>query len=354
MAAVSRPRVGHIGLGAFARAHQAWYTQAAGGDWRIIASPSRILPALEEQGFRYGLLTRGPEGDSVEAIESVIAAERDVESLVSLHDVAVVTLTVTEAGYLHDAPVVQQLARGLAARRARGVGSLTIVPCDNVPSNGRVLHDVVLAASRPENRRWIDDTVSFASTMVDRITPATTPTDVEVAESLLGWPDEVPVVTEPFTEWVLQGDFPGGRPEWEKGGAEFVDDVEPYEQRKLWMLNAAHSLMAYRGIELGHETVFEAWHDATLAAEVEQLWAEARPVVRLEPAALDGWLDGLRQRWENPRMEHRLEQIAQGGEQKIPARIGAVISAREEAGLPAGTAELETLAAWERYKKEHH
>ena len=160
-------------------------------------------------------------------------------------------------------------------------------------------------------------------------------------------------MTEPFTEWVLQGDFPLGRPAWENAGAQFVDDVEPYEQRKLWMLNAAHSLLAYRGLELGHETVFDAFADPALAAEVAQLWDEARPVLRMDAAELDAWLEALRIRWQNPRIEHRLEQIALGGEQKIPARIEAVIRQRERAGLPPGTAELETIAAHERYRKVH-
>ncbi len=117
------------------------------------------------------------------------------------------------------------------------------------------------------------------------------------------------------------------------------------------MLNGAHSLLAYRGLELGLTTVFEAWR--ALAPEVEQLWREARAVLPLPLAEVDEWLAQLRIRWQNPRIEHRLEQIAQGGEQKIPARIGAVVRKRQEAGLPAGSAELETIAAWERYKERN-
>jgi fructuronate reductase len=262
-----------------------------------------------------------------------------------------VTLTVTEAGYLAGSRPPTVLAEALRARRDAAGGAIAIVPCDNLPSNGQVIRDAVLAVAEPELARWIDDNVSFVSTMVDRITPATTEADIEIAEELLGWHDAVPVVTEPFREWVLQGDFPAGRPEWEKAGAQFVEDVEPYEQRKLWMLNGAHSLMAYRGLELGLETVFETWN--VLAPEVEQLWAEAREVLPLPPDDVDHWLTNLRIRWQNPRIEHRLEQIALGGEQKIPARIGAVIQKREEAGLFAGAAELETIAAWERYREAH-
>lgn len=344
-------RTAHLGLGAFARAHQAWYTEVADPDWGIAAYPTRsrrVVDALAAQDFRYGLLVRGPSTDVASVISSVVAVGDP--SFFESPELAVVTLTVSEAGYLSGAAPLQQLASLLRVRRDSGAGALALVPCDNVPSNGSVLRDG-LRGLAPDLAPWISDNVSFVSTMVDRITPATTPADVAIAESLLGWRDAVPVVTEPFTEWVLQGSFPAGRPAWEKAGAQFVDDVEPYEQRKLWMLNAAHSLLAYRGLALGLATVNEAWH--ALSPEVEQLWSEAREVLSLDAAEVDDWLAALRIRWENPRIEHRLEQIAQGGEQKIPARIGAVISRRAEFGLPAGAAELETIAAWERYRKAH-
>jgi fructuronate reductase len=346
-------RIAHLGLGAFARAHPAWYTQVASDDWGIVATPSRILNDLARQDFRYGLITRGPETDSIETIDSVVAGGWDLhdEVLDRYPEIAIITLTVTEAGYLPGARPAQAIVEGLKARRAAGGGGIAIVPCDNVPSNGHVIRDAVLAVAEPDLASWIDDNVSFVSTMVDRITPATTKADRVIAEELLGWHDAVPVVTEPFTEWVLQGDFPAGRPEWEKAGAQFVNDVEPYEQRKLWMLNGAHSLLAYRGLELGLGTVFEAWVE--LAPEVEQLWAEAREVLPLPADGVDKWLAELRIRWQNPRIEHRLEQIASGGEQKIPARIGTVIQKRKEAGLPPGTAELETIAAWERFNESN-
>jgi fructuronate reductase len=338
-------RIAHLGLGAFARSHQAWYTQAASDDWGIVALSGRVISDLAGQGFRYGLIVRGPKDDSASVVESILAAE---PGAIANPGVAVVTLTVTEAGYLRGARPPIVLADGLRARRDAGGGPVAIVPCDNLPSNGGVIRDAVLAIAEPELASWIDANVSFVSTMVDRITPATTEADVAIAEQLLGWHDAVPVVTEPFTEWVLQGDFPAGRPNWEKAGAQFVDDVEPYEQRKLWMLNGAHSLLAYRGLELGLSTVFEAW--AALASEVEQLWAEAREVLPLPAADVDAWLAALRIRWQNARIEHRLEQIAVGGEQKIPARILAPATKRKEAGLPVGVAETETVAAYLRYR----
>jgi fructuronate reductase len=341
-------RIAHLGLGAFARSHQAWYTQAAGETYGIVAVSGRVIPELAAQGFRYGLIVRAAEADFVKVVESVIASD---PGAIADPEIALVTLTVTEAGYLPGARPPGVLADGLRARRDARGGAIAIVPCDNVASNGQVIRDAVLAVAEPELASWIDDNVSFVSTMVDRITPATTEADVVIAEELLGWHDAVPVVTEPFTEWVLQGDFPAGRPEWEKAGAQFVDDVEPYEQRKLWMLNGAHSLLAYRGLELGLSTVFDAW--AALAPEVEQLWAEAREVLPLPAADVDRWIGDLRNRWQNPRIEHRLEQIAQGGEQKIPARILAPATKRKEAGLPVGVAETETVAAYMRYREVH-
>jgi fructuronate reductase len=340
------PRIAHLGLGAFARSHQAWYTQAASDDWGIVALSGRVVPELAAQDYRYGLIVRAPEADFVTVIESVVAS---VPEAIADPEIAIVTLTVTEAGYLPGARPPRVLVDGLRSRRDAGGVAISIVPCDNLPSNGQALREGVLAAAEPELATWIETQVSFVSTMVDRITPATTVADVEIAEQLLGWHDAVPVVTEPFTEWVLQGDFPAGRPEWERAGAQFVDDVEPYEQRKLWMLNGAHSLLAYRGLELGLTTIFEAW--GALAAEVEQLWQEAREVLPLPADDVDHWLVGLRIRWQNPRIEHRLEQIAQGGEQKIPARILAPATKRKEAGLPVGVAETETVAAYMRYRR---
>jgi fructuronate reductase len=348
---VRSPRIAHLGLGAFARSHQAWYTQVASEDWGIVGIPNRspwLLDELALQRFRYGLLVRGPERDTPTVMDSIVGASA---AEIASPQCSLVTITITEAGYLPGSPSIDILVEGLRARRDRAHAPIALVPCDNLPANGLVLRNILLATAEPDLASWIDDNVSFVSTMVDRITPATTPADVAIAEELLGWHDAIPVVTEPFTEWVLQGDFPAGRPEWEKAGAQFVDDVEPYEQRKLWMLNGAHSLLAYRGLELGLQTVFEAW--AALGPEVEQLWQEAREVLPLPAGEVDQWLAQLRIRWQNPRIEHRLEQIAQGGEQKIPARIGAVIQKREEAGLPAGTAELETMAAWQRFKERN-
>jgi fructuronate reductase len=291
-------------------------------------------------------------------IESIVAARDGADSRAWLEvladpNVSVLTLTVTEVGYLPGASPPARIVAGLRARRAAAAGGLAVVSCDNVLNNGGVLQAAVLKLADTDLRSWISENISFVSTMVDRITPATTAEDRRVVRELVGWDDRAPVVTEPFTEWVLQGEFPAGRPAWNEAGAQFVADIAPYEKRKLWFLNAGHSLLAYRGLELGYSTVFEAWSDPVLRAEVEQLWSEAREVLDLPSPELDAWLATLRLRWDNSRIEHRLAQIASGGAQKISTRIQAVATERRAAGFPPGIAGAETIAAWERYKKNH-
>ncbi|MCU1510133.1 MAG: oxidoreductase [Glaciihabitans sp.] len=382
-------RIVHLGLGAFARSHQAWYTARAGdsANWGIAAftgrSPTAAI-ALSRQDGLFTLIERAADGDTAELVGSIVEANdgANVARLVELlaePTTAIVTLTLTEAGYrltaagdpdLTDAEMmadlaalntgddpttpVGRLAVGLIARYRAGAAPIAIVPCDNVPGVGPWLRRGVVALVQPADpdaAAWIATEVAFVSTSVDRITPATTTGDLAIAKQLTGWADAAPVVTEPFTDWILEGEFPAGRPRWEDSGARFVADVGPFERRKLWLLNGGHSLLAYRGIERGHSTVFEAWADGILKTEVEQLWVEARAVLDLAPADVDEWLAAVRLRWQNPRIEHRLSQIAQGGEQKIPARIHAVAAARRAAGLPAGEAGSRVIAAWERYRQ---
>lgn len=377
-------RIVHLGLGAFARAHLLWYTQAANGSgtaeqWGVAAFTGRsaaAAQALARQDGRYTLLVRSPDGDAPTTIDALVAvhdgADEDAwREYLRRPEVGVVTLTVTEAGYRrtstgaldrHDPDVARdvvtlsagdgavtapgRLVDGLRARRAAGTGPVAVVSCDNLPDNGRVARRVTLdlaSAVDPALAAWIEEHVSFVSTMVDRITPATTDADRAVVRKLTGREDRSPVITEPFSEWVLQGEFPAGRPRWEVAGARFVDDLEPYERRKLWLLNAGHSLLAYAGLARGLTTVAEAFADPSCRAELEQLWSEAADVLTL-PA--DDTTSALRERFANARIEHRLAQIAQDGSAKLPVRILAVAQARAVAGLPVGRAGAGVVAAW--------
>ncbi|MEP6562344.1 MAG: mannitol dehydrogenase family protein [Nakamurella sp.] len=378
-------RIVHLGLGNFFRAHQAWYTDnAADADqWGIAAFTGRstaLADALTAQDGLYTLITRAAAGDSCQVMGSVSKAHPGADTAAWLGyladpEVAIVTLTVTEAGYVRgpdggldvNHPDIQgdlaalrgdlaasvrttpaRLVAGLAARRAAGAGPLAVVSCDNLPDNGaavaRVVNDfaALLDASLTG---WIAGSVSFVTTMVDRITPATTQDDIAAVTELTGRVDAGPVVTEPFTEWVLSGEFPAGRPSWEDAGARFVDDITPFEERKLWLLNGAHSLLAYAGSARGHHTIAEAVADPVCLEWTTQWWAEASGHLTLPEQDVADYRDALLERFENPRIRHLLAQIAADGSQKLPVRILPTIRLERANGrLPKGG--LRVLAAW--------
>lgn len=387
-------RMVHIGLGNFHRAHQAWFTAHApdAAGWGIAAFTGRRPEAaleLAPQDGLFTLVTRSHDGDRFELVASVSAVHPAADhheflGLFRRPELSVVTLTVTEAGYrrgddgrLDDtdpdvaadldalrsdptAPVGTlpgRLVSGLAARRAAGAGAgaLTVLSCDNLPDNGRVTATVVadLAdAVDPGLRAWMHDAVDFATSMVDRITPATTEADRELVAAAQGYRDRAPVVTEPFAEWVVAGRFPAGRPAWDEAGAQLVADVTPYERRKLWMLNGAHSLLAYAGTALGLDTVDAAVADPRCRGWVESWWDEAAAHLTLPPRAVNDYRSALLQRFANPRIAHRLGQIAADGSVKLPVRIVPVLLAERAAGrLPVGAATC--VAAWTLHLRGH-
>jgi fructuronate reductase len=225
---------------------------------------------------------------------------------------------------------------GLEARRRVDAPVLAIVPCDNIPDNGGVVFRALaeLAARiSPELRQWLPIGVSMVSTSVDRITPRIESGEAQAVSDATGFADLAPVVTEPFSDWVLSGDFPSGRPAWETAGARFVEEIEPWEARKLWMLNGAHTLLAASGRLRGYATVAEAIDDVSARGEVMRLWDEgARHLPELELAE---YREALIRRFENPRIEHRLDQIALGGLTKVRLRIVPVAQRELDAGRTA-------------------
>jgi fructuronate reductase len=398
-------RIVHLGLGNFFRAHQAFYTGTASdaGRWGIAAFTGRsraLADELTAQDGLYTLIVRGPDHDECLLLSSVAAARPGTDldawrDYLSRPAVRIVTLTVTEAGYLRDhggaldvadadvradvaalradradvaalhadrsaaawtAPgsvvsvrtVPGRLVAGLAARRAAGAGPIAVVSCDNLPDNGAVTAGVVADFANlldPALAAWISDNVSFVTTMVDRITPRTTPDDVRAVTELTGRTDAAPVVTEPYHEWVLSGEFPGGRPAWQDGGARFVADITPYEQRKLWLLNGGHSLLAYAGAVRGHDTIAEAVTDPVCRAWLHQWWTEASGQLPMPATDVAEYRAALLRRFANPRIQHRLVQIAADGSQKLPIRVLPVLRAERARGrVPMGA--LRILAAW--------
>lgn len=387
-------RIVHLGLGAFHRSHQAWYTQRAGdaAEWGIAAFTGRrpdAAVALAEQDGLYTVVERGEAGDSFEMVGSIVEAAdgADVDrlaELVSAPATAVITLTVTEAAYRLDtrgqldrgAPdVVADLALlsagsgrpvtplgrlvfALAARKAAGVGPLAVVCCDNLANNGSVARSAVLglaAAWDADLAAWVSANISFVSTSVDRITPRTTEADLAAVQDACGYVDNSPVVAEPFRNWVLSGHFPAGRPRWEDAGAVFVNDIEPYENRKLWLLNGAHSLLAYAGQLRGHATVAEALADPACLHAVEDFWDEAAAhLAGANPAHADLRIPEYRAellaRFRNARIAHHLAQIAVDGSTKLRMRAVPVLQA-ERANGRSGKAAGRLIAAWLDYTR---
>jgi fructuronate reductase len=378
-------RILHLGVGNFFRAHQAWYTEHAAdaAEWGIAAFTGRsavMADALRPQGGLYTLITKGTDGDGYEVVSSLSAVHSAGEHAALLDyfrspALAVVTLTVTEAGYRRGpdggldrtdpavaadlaalrvdpaAPVGTAPARvvaGLLARRAAAAGPLAIVSCDNLSHNGEVLARVVrdVATDVDESlAAWLDTEVAFCTTMVDRITPATTDGDRAAVAAATGLEDAAPVPTEPFSEWVIQGSFPAGRPAWETAGARIVPDVVPFERRKLALLNGSHSLLAYAATILGHATVDEAIADPRCLAWVEQWWDEACRHLPLPADELTAYRAALLDRYRNPNIRHALAQIASDGSLKLGVRILPTLQAELADGrVPDGA--CRAVAAW--------
>jgi len=375
----------HFGIGAFHRAHQAVYTDdaMAGGDrdWMIsgvsLRSPA-VRAALQPQDGLYSVTERDRAGERLRVIGSVrevLVAGEDAEAItaaLAAPHVHVATFTVTEKGYLRDpktgsllvtaADLVHDLQgagtprtiygfleRGLARRRTAGLPGMTLLSCDNLADNGRqlaALLDEFLERRDPTLARWARRESSCPCTMVDRIVPATTAADLARAASLLGFEDRGAVVTESFSQWVIEDRFVGPRPKWEAGGAQLVRDVRPFETAKLRMLNGAHSTLAYVGLGLGLEHVHQAMADPDLNALVRLLMKEA--AATLTPTAdqdLAAYAETLQRRFDNPSLAHRLIQIAMDGTQKIPQRWLASIARLREQGNSASALQF-ALAAW--------
>jgi len=377
-------RIVHLGLGAFHRSHQAWYTHQAGdaAGWGIAAFTGRrpdAALALAEQDGLYTVVERGDTGDSFATVSSIVEAVDGADlqrlaALVAAPATAVITLTITEAAYrlradgsldTAAADVAADLALlasgggqpttplgrlvlALAARRAAGAGPLAVVCCDNLSNNGTVAHNAVVGMAGAWDAglaAWIEANASFVSTSVDRITPRTTGADLEAVQAGCGYRDNSPVVAEPFSNWVLSGDFPAGRPRWEDAGAVFVADIEPYENRKLWLLNGAHSLLAYAGALRGHTTVAEALADPLCRDAVERFWDEAEANLPAGELGIPAYRAALLERFSNARIAHHLAQIAMDGSTKLRMRAVPVLQAERAQGRTGAAAAL-MIAAW--------
>jgi fructuronate reductase len=385
-----RPRVIHLGLGAFFRAHGALFTEDVladwDGDWGIVGASlkrpdqrNRLMP----QDCLYTTVESGPNGQKARIagclLDVLVGSEDPVALLnrISDRETAIVTLTITEKGYCHDpasgrlnanhpevrhdlehlnAPqsAVGLITGALARRKAAGLPPFTVVTCDNLPHNGVLLAGLVhdfASLCDDEMADWIQRTVPFPSSMVDRIVPAQAPGDLSLTDQLTGLHDAAPVMHEPFRQWVLEDRFVDGiRPPWERAGVQFVSDVAPFEHAKLRMLNGSHSALAYLGYLAGHETIFDVVSDDLFAWFVNRFWREdVIPILPAPPGLnLAQYADQLFERYSNPAIRHHLRQIAMDGSQKLPQRLLSTVRDNLNQNRPFKFVAL-AVAGWIRY-----
>lgn len=387
----------HLGVGAFHRAHQAVYTEdaaAAAGDtrWGILGVTGRsrkVADQLQPQDGLYSVLTRSEASQSLRIIGSMRSvASPDTDTGLVLKTLAapttsIVSLTITEKGYprtasggldlandavaadvrslrselrqkIHGGPArsaIGLLTRGLGRRFVESGQPLTVLPCDNLTANGALTRRLVIglaeAAGEAKLVEWIESSLAFPSTMVDRIVPVTTDADRLEVRRTLGMQDLGLVVAEPFGQWVIENTFAGPRPAWERAGATLAADIEPYEVAKLRMLNATHSLLAYLGALKGFATIAEAVSDPVLAGAARRLQNDDVIPTLNPPAGLDlgAYGESILSRFANPALGHTTIQVAMDGSQKLPVRVLGTVSDRlNDGAVPHGAALL--LAAW--------
>jgi fructuronate reductase len=310
-------------------------------------------------------------------LQTEVARTNPAQLIARMADPAtrIVSLTVTEKGYCHtpqtgelDAghpDIVHDLAHpdaprsapgfivaALARRRAAGTAPFTVLSCDNLSANGHTVKRILAQFARlrsPELGKWIADHVACPSTMVDRIVPETTDADRAVVSAELGMTDAWPVITEPFTQWIVEDNFPAGRPDFARAGVQLVADVTPFEHMKLRLLNASHSALAYLGYLAGYETIAATMTDDRFVAFAHGVMADAAVTLSMpEGTDLAAYSALLLERFANPALRHRTWQIAMDGSQKLPQRLLGTMQDRLRQGLPIDTHAL-AVAGWMRY-----
>ena len=357
------PRLVHLGFGAFHRAHQAVYAdilaQEHGSDWgyceiNLIGGEQQIAD-LKQQDMLYSVAEMSADawqcrviGVVKQALHAQVDGLDAVFRALAQPEVAIVSMTITEKGYCHSPAtgqlqlehplIVRDLANpqrpqsavgviveALAQRKAAGQTAFSVMSCDNMPENGHVTRKVITTyakALNPALAAWIETQVTFPSTMVDRIVPAVTPDTLAQVAQQTGVQDPAAVACEPFRQWVIEDNFVAGRPAWEKAGAELVNDVLPFEEMKLRMLNGSHSFLAYLGYLAGYPHISDCMQDEHYVNAARHLMlAEQAPTLNTPETDLEKYADSLLARYRNTALKHRTWQIAMDGTQKLPQRM---------------------------------
>ncbi|GAB4576775.1 MAG: mannitol dehydrogenase family protein [Roseibium sp.] len=384
------PGILHIGVGNFHRAHQAMYLsklfdRGISLDWAIVGAGLKpydkaMRDRLAPQDWLTTVVELDPEGLNAQVCGAMIDfIDVDPAALVDRlaePDIRIVSLTITEGGYFVDPnthgfdenhpeigadlshpdtpeTVFGVLVAALLKRRERGIAPFTVMSCDNLPENGHMAKQAVAGFARalsPEAGAWVEANVAFPNGMVDCITPATAERERAIVREKFGLEDAAPVVCEPFRQWVLEDNFPSGRPALEKVGVEFVEDVAPYELMKLRILNGGHATIAYPGALLGHHFVHDAMADPLIRAFLEKLErTEILPTVPEIPGvSFTAYLDKVIERFSNPAVGDTIPRLCLDGSNRQPKFILPAIQDRLDKGLAVTGLALET-ALWCRY-----
>lgn len=363
--------IAHIGAGHFHRAHQAMYIdrllqQGLASEWGIcgvgvMPTDWTMRDVLRDQDGLYTLILEKPDGSrDAHVIGSIIDyryAPDEPESAVEVLAAAstrIISLTITEGGYRDpDGPAFALITEALDRRRHRGIAAPTIVSCDNIENNGEIARRAVLANAEsrdPELAQWITEEARFPSSMVDRITPATTLQMAAEMRRDFGVNDRWPVVAEPFSAWVLEADFADGRPPLERAGVLLVDDVAPYELMKLRLLNAGHQCLAYFAHLCGFEFVHEAARDP-LFADFLLGYFEAEAIPTLPPVPgidLHDYSRTLIERFTNPGVRDTISRLCAYSSDRIPKWLLPVVNDNLASDGSVRLAAA-TVASWARY-----
>lgn len=359
----------HFGVGGFHRSHQAMYLDRllADGlavDWGIcgvgvLPDDRRMRDVLRAQDYLYTLILEHPDGTrQPRVIGSIVDfryAPDDPERVVELlatPATRIISLTITEGGYhppLSD--VFPLVTEALNRRRERGLPSPTIVSCDNIAENGRVARRAFTSCAErldPALAQWMSEHTKFPNSMVDRITPATTPAAIELLRNEFGVRDAWPVVAEPFAMWVLEDDFADGRPPLERAGVQLVGDVSPYEAMKLRLLNAGHQGLCYFGYLAGYRLVHEAAQDPVIAEFLDRyLEYEAMPTLTPVPG-LAAFKDGLLPRFGNAYVRDTVARLCADSSERITKWLLPVVADNLRSGGPVRLSAA-IVASWARY-----
>jgi mannitol 2-dehydrogenase len=363
------PRILHIGVGGFHRAHMAVYTDETasdGGTWGIrgvglLDADRRIADTLRAQDYLYTVIARDSGGAQPRIVGSIVdfafvaGDESEFELNVSSPDVAILSLTITEGGYsvATPNPTIETIVSALDARLRAGGRPLTILSCDNLPGNGNAARHAittVAAARRDELAAYVETACTFPNSMVDRITPQTKDRDKAWLRDVVGIEDGWPVVCETFRQWVIEDDFAAGRPAWEDVGALFTDRVHDWELYKLRLLNASHSCMAYLMALAGVVYVDEAMSNDAVRRYLRQLLqTEAIPTLTEIPGHPPSvYAETVLERLANAGVRDQIARLCIDGTAKFPSFVIPTVEAQLERGGPIACAAL-ALAAWYQY-----